>query len=93
MSNSGPTGILKIADFGISKIISDINLNTCCGTPIYMAPEIWAGKEYNEKVDIWSMGVVMYLLYDIVWYRLSGCYPFDADIDDTEKLKEKILNT
>lgn len=49
-------------------------LTTNCGTPIYMAPEIWEGNAYNEKVDIWSMGVVMYFL-------LSGKHPFDGDLD------------
>lgn len=37
-------------------------LTTNCGTPVYMAPEIWKGIEYNNKVDIWSIGVVMYYL-------------------------------
>lgn len=47
-------------------------LNTNCGTPIYMAPEIWESKLYNEKVDIWSIGVVMY-------YLLTGAHPFEGD--------------
>lgn len=74
MTTKGPDALLKLADFGISKILSDEMLNTNCGTPIYMAPEIWQGKPYNEKVDIWSIGVVMY-------YLLTGNHPFDGDND------------
>ena len=73
MSSNTPEGILKLADFGISKIISDEMLTTHCGTPIYMAPEIFAGSDYDTKVDIWSIGVVMY-------YLLSGVHPFNGDL-------------
>lgn len=62
LTTRGPDGILKLADFGISKILSEEMLSTNCGTPIYMAPEIWGGKSYNEKVDMWSIGIVMYFL-------------------------------
>ena len=70
---------MKLADFGISKILSDEMLTTNCGTPIYMAPEIWRGESYSEKVDIWSIGIVMY-------YLLSGEHPFNGD-DETIGLK------
>lgn len=75
MTTKGPDAMLKLADFGISKILSEEMLNTNCGTPIYMAPEIWQGKPYNEKVDIWSIGVMMY-------YLLTGNHPFDGDEDN-----------
>jgi serine/threonine protein kinase len=61
--------LLKLADFGISKIVSEETLLTNCGTPVYMAPEIWGGKPYTLKVDVWSIGIVMY-------YLLSGAHPF-----------------
>lgn len=69
-----------MADFGISKIMSDEMLTTNCGTPVYMAPEIWAGSSYDNKVDVWSLGVVMY-------YLLSGTHPF---LGDVESVGEKI---
>lgn len=75
MTTKGPDAMLKLADFGISKIITEEMLITNCGTPIYMAPEIWEARPYNEKVDIWSIGVVMY-------YLLAGCYPFEGDNDE-----------
>ena len=40
------------------------------GTPITMAPEIYKGV-YNEKVDIWSLGIIIYKL-------VFGCYPFNT---------------
>ena len=82
MSSNSPEGILKLADFGISKILSDEMLTTNCGTPIYMAPEIWRGEAYDAKVDIWSLGVVMF-------YLLSGTHPFDGDLQD---VGDKIIN-
>lgn len=63
MSTNGPDALLKLSDFGISKILTDGELNTICGTPIYMAPEIWLMQPYTEKVDIWSIGVTTYYLY------------------------------
>jgi len=74
MTVNSPEGLLKLADFGISKIMSDEMLTTNCGTPVYMAPEIWAGNSYDNKVDVWSIGVVMY-------YLLSGTHPFFGDAD------------
>lgn len=74
LSSNTPDGLLKLEDFGISKIMSDEMLTTNCGTPVYMAPEIWKGQEYNKKVDLWSLGIVMY-------YLLSGDHPFNGDAD------------
>ena len=63
-------GELKFIDFGLSKKFSDHSksLKTVVGTPFYMAPEVIESK-YNEKCDIWSLGVLMYVL-------LSGYLPF-----------------
>ncbi|KAJ8035610.1 Serine/threonine-protein kinase Nek8 [Holothuria leucospilota] len=55
-------GIVKIGDFGISKVLSSNNqgANTVLGTPYYISPEICEGKPYNEKSDIWSLGCILY---------------------------------
>ncbi|XP_071825732.1 uncharacterized protein [Apostichopus japonicus] len=55
-------GIVKIGDFGISKVLSSKNpgANTVLGTPYYISPEICEGKPYNEKSDIWSLGCILY---------------------------------
>jgi calcium-dependent protein kinase len=54
---------LKIIDFGRSKIVKRNEVMTeKAGSLYYVAPEIAAGKGYNEKCDIWSCGVVLYLM-------------------------------
>ena len=61
-----------IWDLGFAKVIQKEELtNSILGTPIYMAPEILNRKEYGQKVDIWSFGVVMYQL-------LTGFFPFSG---------------
>lgn len=62
------SGNLKLIDFGLSKQVKSKKMNTIVGTPYYIAPEVLKGK-YNLKCDIWSLGVIMYIL-------LSGYLPF-----------------
>ena len=50
---------LKIADFSLADYYED-GLKSVCGTPGYMAPEIFSQHLYDEKVDIFSLGVVLY---------------------------------
>jgi len=66
-------GILKITDFGFSKTIdTEQNLiNTMCGSPLYMAPEIMTDDTYNNKVDLWSIGIILYVM-------LTGKHPYNA---------------
>lgn len=59
---------VKLIDFGLSKQSSSSSLSTIAGTPYYMAPEVLEGY-YNNKCDIWSLGVLLYVL-------LSGYLPF-----------------
>jgi Ran GTPase-activating protein (RanGAP) involved in mRNA processing and transport len=55
--------LLKVGDFGVAKKFVTDNLNTTIvGTPAYMAPEIVIKKEHNEKVDLFSMGALLYKL-------------------------------
>jgi len=55
--------IVKIGDFGISKILSSKSkANTVVGTPCYISPELCEGKPYNQKSDIWALGCVLYEL-------------------------------
>ncbi len=54
---------VKIADFGLSQFLSSNDyLFTRCGTPGYVAPEILADEKYDEKVDVFSAGVILYIL-------------------------------
>lgn len=55
---------IKIADFGLAKLIKgDSLMQTACGTPGYVAPEILEGRPYGAEVDLWSLGVITYILY------------------------------
>lgn len=61
---------IKIADFGFAKkVLTPNSLTTQCGTPGYVAPEILEGVAYDTKSDMWSLGVIMYIL-------LGGYPPF-----------------
>lgn len=61
---------VKIADFGFAKKVQEQNsLTTQCGTPGYVAPEILEGTPYDERADMWSVGVILYIL-------LGGYPPF-----------------
>lgn len=59
---------IRIADFGLATLVNDTNiLYKRCGTPGFIAPEIISYKEgsemYNEKCDIFSAGLIFYILY------------------------------
>jgi calcium/calmodulin-dependent protein kinase I len=61
---------IKIADFGFAKKVKNPkSLTTQCGTPGYVAPEILEGKQYDTQADMWSLGVIVYIL-------LGGYPPF-----------------
>lgn len=66
--------IIKITDFGLAKYrnphtSSSEKMSTACGTPGYVAPEVLKGEAYGEAVDLWSIGVILYIL-------LCGFPPF-----------------
>lgn len=65
----GGIGTIKLADFGLSKIIWDQNTMTPCGTVGYTAPEIVNDQRYSKSVDMWALGCVLYTI-------LCGFPPF-----------------
>ena len=75
--------IIKIMDFGFSKIVSkEEKLTEGFGTLYYAAPELIQNLPYNIEIDLWSLGVIIY-------YIFTGCYPFNGKIED--EIEEKIL--
>ncbi len=75
---------LKIADFGFAAICCQNELlREQCGTPSYIAPEILKGCPYNQAVDVWSIGVIAFIL-------LGGYPPFRSK--DRKRLFFQIMN-
>lgn len=71
-SGDGASEVIKIADFGFSKNFGEDKLKTSCGSPGYVAPEVLTNEDYDNSVDMWSVGVIIYIL-------LCGYPPFYAD--------------
>jgi len=71
---------IMIADFGLSRLMDSDKLKVLtevCGTPGYMAPEIFKKTGHGKAVDVWAMGVITYFL-------LAGYTPFDRDTQQQE---------
>lgn len=73
---------IKVADFGLAKIIGEESFTTTlCGTPSYVAPEILEDskkRRYTKAVDVWSLGVVLYIC-------LCGFPPFSDELYSAEQ--------
>ena len=64
---------MKLVDFGLSKMIGPTETTIDpFGTLSYVAPEVLMQRPYGKGVDLWSLGIIIYVL-------LSGMLPFDAD--------------
>ena len=80
---------IRLTDFGLSsnEIHSTINNHSCAGSKIYMAPEI-EKFNYNNKSDLWSIGVILYELYTNK-YIFDSKYPKEREIN---RYDGKIIN-
>jgi calcium-dependent protein kinase len=64
-------GEVKLIDFGLAKqTTGGQKLHTIAGTPYFIAPEVLGGS-YNKECDIWSLGILLFVL-------VTGIYPFDS---------------
>ncbi len=79
----GEDGRIKLIDFGLSAQLNtkSSKMTEVVGTPYYVAPEVLKGS-YSHKCDMWSMGVLFYIL-------LSGYLPFNGDT--AEEVYGKVL--
>ena len=78
-------GLVKIGDFGLSREYShhtiDANVaQTFCGTADYLAPEVWSGRRYGARADVWSLGI-------LAFECLVGTRPFTG-----ANMRDQILN-
>lgn len=85
MCDNSDTSELKLVDFGLSKMLGPTETSTDpFGTLSYVAPEVLLQKPYGKNVDLWSLGVIIYVL-------LSGMLPFDSD-DNKETARQTIYD-
>ena len=73
---------ILLADFGLCSDVDGAYLQSKCGSPGYMAPELIHGPDYGTKVDIFSAGIILYIL-------LAGVAPFPGKNED-EVLRRNI---
>lgn len=62
LSNDLENPVVKIADFSLAEFYKTKSLTTKCGTPGFMAPEIFNNEFYDERADIFSAGIILYIL-------------------------------
>ncbi len=87
VANAGEKINVKIADFGLSKILAPGEKTTeGYGTLTYVAPEIVRRVPYSNSIDIWSVGIMTYFL-------VTRTLPFDDEFCDSKKLAKKIVNS
>eukprot|EP00903_Cladosiphon_okamuranus_P006192 g6089.t1 len=80
LTSKGASPEVKIIDFGLAKVLGagDDSAQSFLGTRGYLAPEMLQRESYSKEVDVWALGVIVFVL-------LCGCLPFD---DDSKKLNQ-----
>ncbi|XP_041920258.1 serine/threonine-protein kinase D2 [Alosa sapidissima] len=80
LASAEPFPQVKLCDFGFARIIGEKSFRrSVVGTPAYLAPEVLLNQGYNRSLDMWSVGVIMYV-------SLSGTFPFNEDEDINDQI-------
>uniref|UniRef100_A0A3P8ZIW9 protein kinase C n=1 Tax=Esox lucius TaxID=8010 RepID=A0A3P8ZIW9_ESOLU len=75
LASPDPFPQVKLCDFGFARIIGEKSFRrSVVGTPAYLAPEVISSHGYNRSLDMWAVGVILYV-------SLSGTFPFNEDED------------
>ena len=85
LSKKGCLDTIKICDFGLSTNLDDSDSKKC-GTLIYMAPELFLKQSYNESIDSWACGFVLYILCS------GGMHPLYQKEYDNDQYMERLKN-
>ncbi|KAM9787336.1 serine/threonine-protein kinase D1 isoform 1-T2 [Syngnathus typhle] len=81
LASADPLPQVKLCDFGFARIIGEKSFRrSVVGTPAYLAPEVLRNKGYNRSLDMWSVGVIVYV-------SLSGTFPFNEDEDINDQIQ------
>jgi len=79
LTSKGPDAVVKLIDFGLAKVMRESVASSFLGTKGYLAPEMLRRHSYDKAIDMWSLGVIVFVL-------LCGCLPFD---DDSSKIPDE----
>jgi len=75
--------MIKLCDFGFARIIGEKSFrSSVVGTPAYLPPEVLSNEGYNRSLDMWSVGIIIYV-------SLSGTFPFNEE----EELIDQLANS
>lgn len=87
-------GVFKIGDFGVSKNINNATMaKTIKGTPNYIAPEVYIGKnKYDSSVDNYSLGILLYYLFNKLRFPYYPNFPNEYTQEDSDKAFYKRMN-
>ncbi|KAM9035340.1 serine/threonine-protein kinase D2 [Sarcophilus harrisii] len=81
LASADPFPQVKLCDFGFARIIGEKSFRrSVVGTPAYLAPEVLLNQGYNRSLDMWSVGVILYV-------SLSGTFPFNEDEDINDQIQ------
>lgn len=81
LATEDPFPQIKLCDFGFARIIGEKSFRrSVVGTPAYLAPEVLRNSGYNRSLDMWSVGVIIYV-------SLSGTFPFNEDEDINDQIR------
>ena len=80
---------IKVIDFGMAKVLPRLQyLTQLCGTPWYTAPEVIKNKKYNHSCDLWSVGIILFIM--IYGYPPFSCDPQHYGKNERNEVYRKI---